>query len=146
MSVVTTDRGPPSEAARRQARRATQKRLARLQADIERARDRLIEIYSDRSGMARAVRANTLLGRTWSQPGSGILVRLERVTLAAANGCDLSRAFLAEWGDVVRLCQELRRTSPPAQAPDFDPVRERFWGLPELELMTHKSEENKEEK
>jgi hypothetical protein len=89
-----------------------------LAADLER-------VHSDRSG---GYRAATLWLPLYEERMRGpptrprLLDQFERIEREAAAGCELSAAFVAEYGELLRLCDHLRYERPPPRAADYDPL------------------------
>lgn len=52
----------------------------------------------------------------------GLLDQFERIEREAAQGCEQSAAFVAEYGVLLRLCDHMRHVRPPPRAPDYDPL------------------------
>lgn len=127
-------RSKATESVRAEAtrRRNVRRRLVGTARRLEAARDRLVEMHSDRSGMARRLHRPPLLEREWrgSAKAPGLQESFARIYREAEEGCDLSASFLAEWREVFELCRRLRLMALPERAPDFDPTRERYWRVP----------------
>lgn len=107
------------------ARALLRSRLRTLGRKIEAEAERVEQRQGDRSGHHRwgwvppPADDSDLRGPP-TRPG--MLDSWERVEREAAEGCELSQAFAAEFGPMLRLALELRHERPPARASDYDPA------------------------
>ena len=90
--------------------------IERLAADLEMA-------HGDRSGSWQYAELPLFdYGLRGAANRPGLLDQFERIEREAAQGCELSAAFVAEYGPLLRLCDHMRHIRPPPRAPDYDPL------------------------
>lgn len=103
-------------------------RLRTLGQKIEALADQVEWRQGDRSGhshwgwMKPPADNSDLRGASPTRPG--MLDSWERVEREAAEGCELSAEFVAEFGPMLRLALELRHERPPPRALDYDPMED----------------------
>jgi len=127
-----TDQSPPIRNGKRQpktaeqrARDAVKARLRVCGRAIEALAEKLEHAHGDRSGLWHLGALLPLFQEGMRGPSPtrpGLLDQFERIEREAAAGCELSAAFVAEYGELLRLCQHMQHIRPPPRAADYDPL------------------------
>ncbi|GAA3925301.1 hypothetical protein [Luteimonas lutimaris] len=123
--------------AEQKAREALRLRLLRLGKKIEALAEQVEQQQTNRSGglhwtwsVMKPPADNSDL-RSQSAERPGLLDSWERAEREAAAGCELSQAFVADFGPMLRLALELRHERPPERDPDYSPPgdgeRAEYW-------------------